>query len=112
MAKLESEVGGHPKGKPGTREYWESRFKSARAKLARAQEIQQLTEDELSLLQIQQAREALNTDVVAELAQKIPAKQTEVDAARAATEKATQELEELQQDFAASGAPEEWSAEP
>jgi hypothetical protein len=106
--KLESEG---PKGKPGTKEYWESRFKSARAKLAKAQEIQQLTEDELRLLQIQQAREALNTDVAAELAQKIPAKQTEVDAARAATEKATQELEELQQEFAASGAPEEWSAE-
>ena len=112
LDKLESEGGDHPKGKPGTREYWESRFKSARAKLAKAREIQQLTEDELSLLQIQQAREALNTDVAAELAQKIPAKQAEVDAARAATEKATQELAELQQEFAASGAPEEWSAEP
>jgi hypothetical protein len=111
LEALESEGGERPKGKPGTKEYWESRFKSARAKLAKAQEIQQLTEDELSLLQIQQAREALNTDVAAELAQKIPAKQSEVDAARAATEKATQELEELQQEFAASGAPEEWSAE-
>ena len=111
LEKLESESGDHPKGKPGTREYWESRFKSARAKLARAREVQELTEEELKLLQIQQAREALNSDVVAELAQKIPAKQTEVDSARAATEKATQELEELQKEFAASGAPEEWSAE-
>jgi hypothetical protein len=111
LETLESEGGERPKGKPGTKEYWESRFKSARAKLAKAQEIQQLTEDELRLLQIQQAREALNTDVAADLAQKIPAKQTEVDAARAVTEKATQELEELQQEFAASGAPEEWSAE-
>lgn len=111
LEKLESEGGDHPKGKPGTREYWESRFKSARAKLARARDIQQLTEDELRLLQIQQAREALNSDVAADLAQKIPAKQAEVDSARAATAKATQELEELQQEFAASGAPEEWSAE-
>jgi len=63
------------------------------------------------LLQIQQAREALNTDVQAQLAQKIPAKQTEADSARAATEKATQELESLQKEFAASGAPEEWSTE-
>jgi len=111
LGKIESEDGDHPKGKPGTREYWESRFRSARAKLAKAQEIQQLTEDELSLLQIQQAREALNTDVQAQLAQKIPAKQTEADSARAATEKATQELESLQKEFAASGAPEEWSTE-
>jgi hypothetical protein len=111
LASLESEVGESPKGKPDTKEYWESRFKFARAKLARAREIQQLTEDELSLLQIQQAREALNSDVAAELAQKIPDKQTEVDAARAATDKATRELEDLQQEFAASGAPEEWSAE-
>jgi hypothetical protein len=111
LETLESEGGERPKGKPGTKEYWESRFKSARAKLAKAQEIQQLAEDELKLLQVQQAREALNTDVAAELAQKIPAKQIELDAARAATEKATQELEELQQEFAASGAPEEWSAE-
>jgi len=63
------------------------------------------------LLQTQQARQALNTDVQAELAKKIPAKQAEVDTARAATEKATQELEDLQKEFAASGAPEEWSAE-
>jgi ribosomal protein L19E len=111
LSKLESVGADHPKGKLGTKEYWESRFKSARAKLARAREIQQLTEDELRLLQVQQAREVLNTDVAAELAQKIPAKQAEVDAARAATEKATQELEELQKEFAASGAPEEWSAE-
>jgi hypothetical protein len=111
LEALESEGREHPKGKPGTKEYWESRFKSARAKLAKAQEIQQLTEDELKLLQIQQAREALNTDVAADLAQKIPAKQSEVDTARAVTEKATQELEELQQEFAASGSPEEWSAE-
>ena len=111
LEKLESEVAESPKGKPGTREYWESRFKSARATLARAREIQQLTEDELSLLQTQQARQALNTDVQAELAKKIPAKQAEVDTARAATEKATQELEDLQKEFAASGAPEEWSAE-
>ncbi len=100
-----------PKGKPGTKEYWQSRFKSARAKLAKAQEIQQLAEDELNLLQTQQAREVLNTDAAPELAQKVAAKQSEVDSARAATQKATQALEDLKHEFASSGAPEEWSSE-
>ncbi len=112
LEKQESkEAGQVPKGKPSTREYWQSRFKSARAKLAKAQETQQLTEDELNLLQIQQAREVLNTNVAAEVGQKIAAKQAEVDSARAATDKAAKALEQLQQEFASSGAPPEWSEE-
>jgi hypothetical protein len=106
------EVEESPKAKPGTREYWQSRFKSARAKLAKAQETQQLAEDELNLLQIQQARQAPRANVAAELGQKIAAKQAEVDSARAATHHAELALDALQQEFAASGAPEEWSKEP
>lgn len=99
------------KGKPGTREYWQSRFKSARARLAKAQEAQQLAEDELNLLQVRQAREVLNTDTAGELVQKVAAKQVEVDSARIATQEATQAIEELKREFASSGAPEEWSSE-
>lgn len=109
-AGTESEEAGETlKGQPGTREYWEGRFKSARAKLARARERQQLTEDELSLLQVRQAREP---NAAAELEQKIDAKQAEVESARAATHDAETALEALQKEFAASGAPEEWSREP
>jgi hypothetical protein len=101
------EAGETPLGKPGTREYWQSRFKSARAKVAEAQEKQQLAEDELNLLQVQQAREPNG----AELGQKIPAKQAEVESARAATHDAELALEALQREFAASGSPEEWGTE-
>jgi len=79
--------------------------------VAKAQEKQQLAEDELNLLQVQQAREVLNTNVAAELGPKITAKQTEVESARAATHEAELALEALQREFASSGAPEEWSEE-
>ena len=97
-----------PENKQGTKEYWQSRFKSARARLADAQERQQLAEDELNLLQIQDVRE-LNPTTKAELADKIKAKQDEVSGARAATEEAQKALEDLENEFKASGAPDEWS---
>jgi len=97
-----------PENKKGTKEYWQSRFKSARARLADAEERQQLAEDELNLLQIQDARE-LNPNVKAELADKIKAKEDEVSGRRAATEEAQKTLEDLQNEFKASGAPDEWS---
>jgi hypothetical protein len=96
--------------KEGTKEYWQSRFKSARARLADAEERQQLAEDELNLLQIQDAREP-NPNVKAELADKIKAKEDEVSGGRAATEEAQKTLEDLQNEFKASGAPDEWSEE-
>ena len=99
---------GKPENKQGTMEYWQSRFKSARARLADAEERQQLAEDELNLLQIQDARE-LNPNAKAELADKIKAKQDEVSGSRAATEEAQKALEDLQDEFKASGAPDEWS---
>ena len=94
--------------KQGTKEYWQSRFKAARARLAEAKERQQLAEDELNLLQIQDVRE-LNPTTKAELADKIKAKQDEVSGTRAATEEAQKTLEDLENEFKASGAPDEWS---
>jgi hypothetical protein len=99
---------GNPEGKIKTREYWQARFKSARAQLANAQERQQLTEDELNLLQIQEIR-ALDRNAKTELTGKVKAKEDEVSQSRAATEQAKKALEDLQNEFQASGAPEEWS---
>lgn len=96
----------------GTKEYWQGRFKSARAELARAKELQQLAEDELSLLQIQDAR-LLDLPSKASLAEKIEAKQDEVSKSQTATAQAEKTLEDLQDEFKDSGAPDEWSnAEP
>jgi len=97
-----------PENTKGTKEYWQSRFKSARARLAEAEERQQLAEDELNLLQIQDARE-LDPNVKTELADKIKPKEDEVARNRAATEEAQKTLEDLQDEFKASGAPDEWS---
>jgi ribonuclease HII len=76
--------------------------------LADAKERQQLAENELNLLQIQDARE-LDPATKAELAEKIKAKENEVPQTRAATEEAQKNLENLQNEFKASGAPDEWS---
>jgi hypothetical protein len=97
-----------PENENKTKEYWQVRFKSARAQLADAKERQQLAEDELNLLQIQDARE-LDPNVKTELAPKIKAKEDEVSQRRAATEEARKALEDLQNEFRASGAPDEWS---
>ena len=99
---------GKPEDKNRTKEYWQARFKSARAQLADAEERQQLAEDELNLLQIQEVRE-LNPDLKTELAGKIKTKEDEVAESRAATEEAQKTLDDLQKEFQASGAPEEWS---
>jgi hypothetical protein len=97
-----------PENENKTREYWQARFKSARAQLADARERQQLAEDELNLLQIQQVRE-LDPHAKNELGEKIGAKEDEVSQRRAATEEAQKALQDLQKEFQASGAPDEWS---
>ena len=97
-----------PEEKNETKEYWQARFKSARTQLADAQKRRQLAEDELNLLQIQEVRE-LDPNVKTELAEKIKAKEDEVSLRRAATEEAQKTLEDLQDEFKASGAPDEWS---
>ena len=97
-----------PEEKIETKEYWQGRFKAARAQLADAQEHQQLAEDELNLLQIQDVRE-LDPDLKTGLAAKVKAEEDEVSERRAAREEAQKTLEDLQKEFQASGAPDEWS---
>jgi hypothetical protein len=94
--------------KQETREYWQAKFKPVRAKLAADEEQQRLVEDELSLLQIQQARE-LSPDVQSQLATQVKAKTSEVEAKRAETAKDRKELDKLEEEFKESGAPAEWS---
>jgi hypothetical protein len=95
-------------GKIGAKESWQARFKLARAQLADAWQRQQLAEDELNLLQIQNAR-ALDPNVKADLTGKIKAKEGEVSRKRAVTEEAQKALDDLEKEFQASGAPDEWS---
>ena len=97
-----------PEGKVKDYEYWQGKFKEARKTLARAKEEQQLAEDELNLLQIQQARE-LGPDAKDELGTRAHNKELEVAAEQAATDKAQKALDDLEQEFSDSGAPEEWS---
>lgn len=94
--------------KRGTKDYWQIKFKSARARLASAKEQQQLAEDELNLLQIQQVR-ALDSNLKAELTDRINAKEVEVEKKRAAADAAQKALDELQKEFKDSGALDEWS---
>ncbi|MGH7248746.1 MAG: hypothetical protein ACREH9_11625, partial [Pseudomonadota bacterium] len=82
---------------------WQRRLDAARARLARAKEEQQLAEDELTLLQSQQARE-LAAGTTGEAAAKIADKKAEVDSKREATEKAQKELDDLEKKFEQSGA--------
>jgi hypothetical protein len=97
-----------PEDKVKTRDYWQAKFSQARAKLARAREQEQLVEDELNLLQIQQARE-LDPNTRQELEAKVRDKQAEVDTKRAATDAAQKALTDLENEFKESGAPEDWS---
>lgn len=93
--------------KTESRDYWQDRFKAARRDLAKAREHQQLSEDELNLLQIQQVRE-LNAGAKTDLTTQVEAKQSEVNVNRATTEAARKALEELNDAFKESGAPDDW----
>ena len=97
-----------PEDKQKTRDYWQGRFKAAKQRIADAEELQRLAEDELSLLQIQQARE-LSPDAKSDLDAQVKAKSAEVESKRAQTAKAQKALEDLEKDFKESGAPEDWS---
>jgi hypothetical protein len=97
-----------PEDKQKTRDYWQGRFRAAKQRIADAEELQRLAEDELSLLQLQQARE-LDPVAKSDLDAQIRAKNTELENKRATTAKARKALEDLQKEFKESGAPEEWS---
>jgi hypothetical protein len=98
---------GKAEGSEKSKEYWQARFKAARSALAHAKEEQTLLEDELRLLQIQQARE-LNPDRSRKLNSQIDAKGIELETKRAATEKAQAALDETEKEFKKSGAPQDW----
>lgn len=91
-----------------TEDYWQSKFHAARVDVARAKEQEQLSDDELNLLQIRQVRE-LDPMAKDDLSAQVQARQSEVDVNRAATEAAQKALEELTKEFESSGAPEDWS---
>ncbi len=93
--------------KQGSKELWQGRFKAGKQQIAAAEDSQRLSEDELSLLQIQQARE-LDADTLKELDVKVKDKTADVAAKRAQTDKAKKALEALEKDFKDSGAPADW----
>ncbi len=93
--------------KQGSKELWQGRFKAAKQQIAAAEDSQRLSEDELGLLQIQQARE-LDADTLKDLDVKIKDKTADVEAKRAQTDKAKKALEALEKEFKDSGAPADW----
>ena len=107
-AKATEPTAEKPEDKKKTREYWQDEFMAARSELASAEGAQHLAQDELSLLQIQQARE-IDPDVQSQVATKIEAKQAELAAIQRRVDKAQQTLDDLQKEFDASGVPAEWS---
>ncbi len=89
-------------------QYWKGRFRSARAKLAEAEQDFSLQDGELSLATSAAAREPdtrLRESRMAALA----GKRGEVERYRQRLEEARTELKDLQQEFSASGAPRAWS---
>ena len=94
--------------KKKTKDYWQEKFHATRSELASAESAQRLAQDELSLLQIQQARE-IDPDVQSQVATKITAKQAELVELQTRVDKARQAFDDLQKAFEASEAPAEWS---
>jgi hypothetical protein len=90
-----------------TKDYWQGRFKAARADLDHAQEELRLSEDELRLLQIQEARE-LDPQAKTKLSDQVASKQAEANSMRQGVDKAKQALADLEKEFEESGAPQDW----
>jgi hypothetical protein len=114
----EAAVSGTPTGTPPpasgkaisrkeSKEYWQARFRGARDRLAHAIEEQKLVEEELHLLQIQQARE-LNPERSRKLNGRIDASTVELEGKSVATEKAQRAMDQLEKEFKDSGAPQDW----
>ena len=93
--------------KKGSKEVWQGRFKGAKQQITAAEDAQRLSEDELGLLQIQQARE-LDPDTLRDLETKVKDKTADVEAKRAQTDKAKKALDALEKEFKESGAPADW----
>ncbi|MGH9356427.1 MAG: hypothetical protein ACRD10_09885 [Terriglobia bacterium] len=97
-----------PGVKPGTHAYWRARFQAAHQAIATAHEQERLTREETKLLKLQQLR-TLNPNAQSQLAAQIIAKGQQEQAAQQAVEKTQNNLEELQKEFEASGAPASWA---
>ncbi len=79
-----------------------TQIKQIRERLTASEERQRLAEDELSLLQVQQATE-LAPDTQSELAAKVRAKNAAIDSRRQEIEKAKKDIEKLEKEFVAAG---------
>jgi hypothetical protein len=95
--------------KKESKEYWQGQFKAARATLAHAEEAQKLVEDEVNFLKIRQVQEP-SPDAQTEINSKLTDRKAELEKSTAVTDKARQNLADLQKAFDESGAPPEWSA--
>jgi len=89
-----------PEGKGG--KDWDSRFKLARARLADAEEQLHVSQEELKLLRIQVVQ-TLNSGTKADLDGKVKDKEDEISQKQELKDEAQKALEELQQEFEASG---------
>lgn len=99
---LESQI---PPGlKPDTPEYFHARIEAAQRQLASAQEAVQVTQNELSLLKLQQLR-SLNPNVQADLAARVTAKHQDLSSAQQSVETARQEIDELRQKLQSAAKP-------
>ena len=85
---------------------WDARLKLAHGRLADAEEQLQVSQDELKLLRMQDVR-ALNSGRKAELDGKVKDKEDEVSQKREQKDEAQKALDELQQEFEASGGQDE-----
>jgi len=95
---------GQAEGKGGKN--WSARFKLANARLADADEQLRVSQEELKLLRIQDVQ-TLNSARKAELGGKVKDKEDEVAQKQEQKDEAQKALEELQQEFEASGEQEE-----
>jgi len=91
-----------------SKEYWQAKFRAARANLAQAEEAQKLVQDEIDLLKMRQVQEP-SAEAQTEINGKLAARQTEMETAAATTDKAKRALDDLKKEFDESGAPPEWS---
>jgi hypothetical protein len=91
-AAQQAELKANPKAPLG------EQLKEANQALANANEQERLDENELSLLQLQQARE-LNPGVQADVASKIEAKQSEIAQVKALIEQAQKRIDEINQEI-------------
>lgn len=102
QGNLESQI---PPGlKPGTPQYFQAKIKAAQQQLASAKENVTVTQNEISLLKLQQLR-SLNPNVQADLAARVTAKQQDLSGAQQSVERAQQEIEQLQQKLKDAEAP-------